>query len=90
MCRCSPEIRAPFCGRLNCVWPEDALEKLSQIEGYKKEVGMQFFTHDENLIMRDLILREITRHIESDVGFMKLYTPIYLAIVRKLEGVKYE
>lgn len=26
MCRCTPEIRTPFCGKPGCEWPEQALQ----------------------------------------------------------------
>lgn len=86
---------AAYCHR--CFYPRiggEMLEYPSQVhEKSAEEIVNEIhekvlvLSKDENLIVRDLLLREITRHIESDVGFMKLYTPIYLAIVRKLEGV---
>lgn len=32
MCKCTPEIRTPFCGKGSCQWPE---KKVSNIEDVK-------------------------------------------------------
>ena len=26
MCKCTPEIRTPYCGKGDCQWPEDTFE----------------------------------------------------------------
>lgn len=45
MCRCTPEIRTPFCGKPDCQWPEPTpqqqKERLAATE--YKEAAQQFF-----------------------------------------------
>jgi hypothetical protein len=40
MCKCTPEIRTPFCGKLNCEWPDE--EKVESIThaAIKSECGL--------------------------------------------------
>jgi len=42
MCQCTPEIRTPYCGKGDCVWPgskpENARESTDTIENAVKEL----------------------------------------------------
>lgn len=47
MCKCTPEIRTPFCGKLGCEWPEPTVAP--------EEMTQQKHTKEEN---EPLILKE--------------------------------
>lgn len=32
MCKCTPEIKTPFCGKGDCVWPETNMKTLISFE----------------------------------------------------------
>lgn len=42
-------------------------------------------THAENLIMRDILLHELTRQLDSQMALTKIFAPIYLSLIKKLE-----
>ncbi len=83
MCKCSPyNQNYVYCYKCFPVVREEMIEEHK--ENLKNSVE---FSREENLIMRDLLLRETTRQIESEVGILKLVTPIYLALIKKLEKI---
>jgi hypothetical protein len=42
MCRCTPAIRTPFCGKPGCQWPEQ-VKKPPALDSEAREAAQQFF-----------------------------------------------
>lgn len=90
MCKCTPEIRTPFCGKGDCVWPhkkkdghrQSATKEFEKalIEKYRTPMGTDTYVIDKQLI--------------EVANWARTYTltkdPVVLGLVEALSELQYE
>lgn len=59
MCKCTPGIRTPFCGKPGCEWPEQKVQTLSPDQVEDLETGIKLLRQERDA------LRERVRVLEA-------------------------
>lgn len=78
MCKCTPTIRTPFCGRGDCQWPEQKPEgaRIAQVDRISNLIGEWDAkvpaSEDATALLTVLVeMRERIVNLEAEVAFLK-------------------
>ena len=68
MCKCNPEIRTPFCGKINCEWPkpEGARPTMQVTEAQAKLDACNAVTNAAHKIFNELAAKEFKEGLTDD------------------------
>ena len=76
MCKCTPGIRTPYCGKPGCEWPKEELNEVQTggftVSDLKKHLDMLQVPDDAKLILHSI--RQPLRH----VGIWREGNEVYL------------
>lgn len=63
MCKCTPEIRTPFCGKGDCKWPEDKTDIRQQSHYTQFKIQPVVFIAENNLdFLTGNVIKYVLRH----------------------------